>query len=245
MITIRSLRKYLGGRHVLNDISLQIPTGATLALIGPSGTGKSVLLKHVIGLMEPDSGEISLDEHSLTAASYEELGVLRRRMGYVFQDAALLDSLTVSDNLKLALSDADQKDAATTDQRVQDALLAVNLDGTVLQKLPRELSGGTRKRVGIARAIINRPRFMLYDEPTTGLDPQNVDVINDLIVSTKRDLNATSIVITHDIASVRRMADRVALLAHGSIRFEGTPAELEACDDTFVQDFLNIRAEAA
>lgn len=245
MINIRSLRKCLGGHVVLRDVTLHIPAGTTLALIGPSGTGKSVLLKHVIGLFEPDSGDVFLDDDAVTGVSYDELARLRREIGYVFQDAALLDSLNVSDNLKLALSDASQKDARATRRRVLDALRAVNLDSSVLRKLPRELSGGTRKRVGIARAIINRPRFMLYDEPTTGLDPQNVEVINDLIISTKAELNATSIVITHDIASVRRMADQVALLADGSVRFQGTPAELESSADPLVQQFLNVRAEAA
>lgn len=241
MITIASLHKQLAGVPVLRGIDLRVERGEVLAIIGPSGTGKSVLLKHIIGLLEPDQGDVLINDTSVTRASYAELSILRRSMGYVFQDAALLDSLDVETNLRLALDDRD----ADQRRRIMDALALVNLDASVLPKFPRELSGGMRKRVGVARAIINQPAVLLYDEPTTGLDPRNVDAINDLVLSNRSQLGATSIVVTHDIPSLRFIADRVALIAQGAIRFLGTPAELHGSTDPFVLDFISLRAEAA
>jgi phospholipid/cholesterol/gamma-HCH transport system ATP-binding protein len=246
MITIRSLSKTLGRTAVLREINLVVRTGETLALIGPSGTGKSVLLKHIVGLLEPDSGDVLLDDRSVAHASYRQLAELRRSIGYVFQDAALLDSLTVEENLRLALSDTEcHRQPGFARERTLEALENVNLDESVLRKLPRELSGGMRKRVGVARAIINRPRIILYDEPTTGLDPRNVERINELVIKNKQRLGATSIVITHDIPSVQRIADRVALLAHGVVQFDDTPGQLRDCSNPIVRDFLSIRSEAA
>jgi phospholipid/cholesterol/gamma-HCH transport system ATP-binding protein len=246
MITITALTKKLGGTVVLNGIDLDVATGETLALIGPSGTGKSVLLKHIVGLLEPDSGDVRINEHSIAHATYRELATLRQDIGYVFQDAALLDSLTVDENLRLALSDAEcRRDARYAPGRVLEALTNVNLDTSVLRKFPRELSGGMRKRVGVARAIINRPRIILYDEPATGLDPRNVERINELVLKNQERFGATSIVITHDIPSVQRVADRVALLAQGAVQFHGTPAQLRDCSNPIVRDFLSIRSEAA
>lgn len=246
MISIRSLRKTLGNTAVLRGIDLEVHAHETLALIGPSGTGKSVLLKHIIGLLEPDSGDVLIGARSVTSASYRELAELRQQMGYVFQDAALLDSLSVQDNLRLALSDvACRNDPAFASSRMMEALDAVNLDVSVLSKLPRELSGGMRKRVGVARAIINRPAIVLYDEPTTGLDPRNVQRINELVLSNCQRLGATSIVITHDIPSIERIADQVAMLADGVVQFYGTPSELLACDHPVVREFLTIKSEAA
>ena len=240
------MRKALGGTAVLRDVSFDIHAHETLALIGPSGTGKSVLLKHIIGLLEPDAGEVLIGDRSITRANYREIAVLRQQMGYVFQDAALLDSISVEENLRLALSDAAcRKDPAFAHSRILEALDAVNLDVSVLARLPRELSGGMRKRVGVARAIINRPQILLYDEPTTGLDPRNVQRINDLVVSNCQRLGATSIVITHDIPSLERIADQVVMLAEGTVQFHGTPSELAVCDRPIVREFLTIKSEAA
>jgi phospholipid/cholesterol/gamma-HCH transport system ATP-binding protein len=246
MIRIQSLRKSLGNTPVLRGVNFDVHAHETVALIGPSGTGKSVLLKHIIGLLEPDSGDVSINGRSIARASYRELAELRQQMGYVFQDAALLDSLNVQDNLRLALCDgACRSDPEYARTRILETLDAVNLDPSVLSKLPRELSGGMRKRVGVARAIINRPQILLYDEPTTGLDPRNVQRINDLVLSNCHRLGATSIVITHDINSLERIADQVVMLAEGRVQFHGTPAELAACDHPVVREFLTIRTEAA
>jgi phospholipid/cholesterol/gamma-HCH transport system ATP-binding protein len=239
MITVTGLCKSLGGAPVLRGIDLTIETGEIVALIGPSGTGKSVLLKHIVGLLEPDAGEVVVDERSVTLADHRQLGEMRKTMGYVFQDAALLDYLDVQGNLRLAMSDAewrgDRKGAA---DRIAAALAAVNLDGSVLTKMPTELSGGMRKRVGVARAIIHRPRTILYDEPTTGLDPRNVAAIDELVLRNRDRFGATSIVITHDLASVHRIADRVALLDEGRIQFLGSPRDLAQSEIPSVVDFL-------
>lgn len=245
MITIRSLHKTLGGTPVLRGVDLEVQEEETLALIGPSGTGKSVLLKHIVGLLEPDSGDVFVAGRSVAKANARQLADLRRQMGYVFQDAALLDSLTILENLKLAFVDANDTDESAVTDRINDVLEQVNLDPSVLQKSPRELSGGMRKRVGVARALINRPRIMLYDEPTTGLDPRNVERINALVRKNRDYLGATSIMISHDLPAVRQIADRVALLLDGKVRFHGTPAELETSNDPLVSDFINPRPEAA
>jgi phospholipid/cholesterol/gamma-HCH transport system ATP-binding protein len=243
MITIRSLEKSLGGSPVLRGIDLDVQEQETLALIGPSGTGKSVLLKHIVGLLEPDAGDVFVEGRSVARADARELAAMRRKMGYVFQDAALLDSLTILENLQLAISDAEAHEKAM--DRIHDVIEQVNLNEAVLRKYPRELSGGMRKRVGVARALMNRPRIMLYDEPTTGLDPRNVERINELVCKNRDYLGATSIMISHDLAAVQQIADRVALLMDGKVRFHGTPAELKASDDRTVCDFLTKRPEAA
>jgi phospholipid/cholesterol/gamma-HCH transport system ATP-binding protein len=239
MITVTGLRKDLGGAPVLRGIDLVIEDGEILALIGPSGTGKSVLLKHIVGLLEPDSGEVVVDGRSVTRANHRELGEIRKVMGYVFQDAALLDYLDVQGNLRLALSDVDwRKDRSEATARIAAALTAVNLDESVLPKMPSTLSGGMRKRVGVARAIIHQPRTILYDEPTTGLDPRNVVAIDELVLRNRDRFGATSIVITHDIASVHRVADRVALLVDGTVAFLGSPRDLVQSEAAAVLDFL-------
>jgi phospholipid/cholesterol/gamma-HCH transport system ATP-binding protein len=246
MITIRSLHKSLGGAAVLQGVDLDVQEQETLALIGPSGTGKSVLLKHIVGLLEPDSGDVLVEGRSVAHANGRQLAELRRKMGYVFQDAALLDSLTILENLSLAVADAEaQENPRVVSERVHDVLEQVNLDRSVLRKFPRELSGGMRKRVGVARALMNRPRIMLYDEPTTGLDPRNVERINELVRKNRDYLGATSIMISHDLAAVQQIADRVALLMDGKVRFHGTPAALKASDDPIVSDFIRARPEAA
>jgi phospholipid/cholesterol/gamma-HCH transport system ATP-binding protein len=246
MITIRSLHKSLGGAPVLQGVDLDVEEQETLALIGPSGTGKSVLLKHIVGLLEPDSGDVLVEGRSVARAGARELAQLRRQMGYVFQDAALLDSLTILENLNLAIADREaNENPSAVSERIHDVLYQVNLDRSVLRKFPRELSGGMRKRVGVARALMNRPRIMLYDEPTTGLDPRNVERINELVRKNRDYLGATSIMISHDLAAVQQIADRVALLMDGKVQFHGTPAELNASDDPLVCDFISARPEAA
>ena len=239
MIAINDLHKSLGGTPVLRGIDLVIENGEVLALIGPSGTGKSVLLKHIVGLLDPDLGDVYIEDRSVRRASAQELAGMRRSMGYVFQDAALLDSLTVENNLRLALNDAEfRRDNIGALRRIMAAIAAVNLDVAVLAKFPGELSGGMRKRVGVARAIIHEPRILLYDEPSTGLDPRNVAVIDELVLRNRDRFGATSIIVTHDIPSVHRVADRVAVLSEGKVRFLGTPRELNDCDDPHVRNFM-------
>lgn len=239
MITIERLSKRLGGRPVLADVSLEIQRGEVVALVGPSGTGKSVLLKHIIGLLHPDAGDVRINGKSIPRASFHRLTQVRLQLGYVFQDAALLDWLTVGENLRLALPDhlcrGDDNYAPT---RINRALARVNLDAQVIDRFPNELSGGMRKRVGVARAIIHDPHVILYDEPTTGLDPRNVLAINELILSNRAHLGATSVVITHDLASIRQLADRVALLSGGRLVFYGEPDDFFASADSTVRNFI-------
>jgi phospholipid/cholesterol/gamma-HCH transport system ATP-binding protein len=239
MIAVSGLQKRLASAPVLCGIDLTVEAGEILALIGSSGSGKSVLLKHMVGLLEPDAGEVVVDGRSVSRANHRELAEIRRTMGYVFQDAALLDYLNVRDNLRLALSDQDWlRDRQRSAARIQAAIAAVNLDDSVLAKLPTELSGGMRKRVGVARAIIHEPRTILYDEPTTGLDPRNVVAIDELVLRNRDRFGATSVVITHDMSSVHRIADRVALLAEGKVQFHGAPPELVESDEPAVRNFL-------
>lgn len=239
MIHVNGLHKKLGGAPVLQGVDLVIEAGEVLALIGPSGTGKSVLLKHIVGLLDPDHGDVVINNRSVRCANARELAEMRRSMGYVFQDGALLDSLTVRRNLRLALSDTEYRhDPNGANNRIRTAIAAVNLDDTVLDKLPSQLSGGMRKRVGVARAIIHEPRVLLYDEPSTGLDPRNVAAIDELVVRNRDRFGATSVIVTHDIPSVHRIADRVGLLAEGRVRFLGTPQELLASNDPHVTNFM-------
>jgi phospholipid/cholesterol/gamma-HCH transport system ATP-binding protein len=243
MISIACLTKSIAGTLILDGLNLEIRHGEIVAIIGPSGTGKSVLLKHVVGLMQPDAGDVMIDGSSIVRARSGELSRLRRRVGYVFQDAALLDSLTIEENLRLALDDrlcARQPERCRL--QVQAALEAVNLDSDVLRRLPGELSGGMRKRVGVARALIHEPDIVLYDEPTTGLDPQNINVINEVIIRS-RERHATSLVVTHDLQSIPTYADRVVLLSQGKMRFDGTPAEFIASGDPLVRSFTSSPPE--
>jgi phospholipid/cholesterol/gamma-HCH transport system ATP-binding protein len=240
MIAVSDLHKSLGGAPVLRGIDLLIEAGEVLALIGPSGTGKSVLLKHIVGLLDPDDGDVFIENRSVRRANARELAEMRRSMGYVFQDAALLDSLTVEHNLRLALNDAEfRRDNKGALRRIMAAIAAVNLDVAVLAKFPGELSGGMRKRVGVARAIIHEPRILLYDEPSTGLDPRNVAAIDELVLRNRDRFGATSIIVTHDIPSVHRIADRVAMLSEGKVRFLGTPRELNESEDPHVRNFMH------
>jgi phospholipid/cholesterol/gamma-HCH transport system ATP-binding protein len=239
MIRIRALHKQLGSARVLQGVDVDVAPGEIMALIGPSGTGKSVLLKHIVGLLEPDSGDVTVEGCSVPRADAATLAQLRRRMGYVFQDAALLDFLTVEQNLRLALPDQEYRHAeSAASARIRNAIAMVNLSADVLPKYPDELSGGMRKRVGVARAIIHEPRLLLYDEPATGLDPRNVAAIDELVLRNRDRFGATSLIVTHDIPSVHRVADRVLLLTEGRVRFLGTPRELVESDNEYVTNFL-------
>ncbi len=239
MIEFRNLHKSFGSLVVLAGVDLTVEEGETLALLGPSGTGKSVLLKHAIGLLQPDEGDVIVDGISISEASDDELKSVRRRLGYVFQNAALFDSLTVAENLHLAQTD--EKGGVPLERSRAEAvelLERVNLDASVLNKYPGELSGGMRKRVGVARAIASRPRYLLWDEPTTGLDPVNADNIDELIVELSRELRVTSIVVTHDLDTAFDVGDRIALLYEGRIRANAAPAQILESTDPVVMRFV-------
>lgn len=240
-IQIRGLHKSFDSQKVLQGIDLDISRGETLVLVGPSGEGKSVLLKHIIGLLYPDAGSIQFDGTSLCGLTERQLAPLRRRIGYLFQNAALFDSLTVEQNVAFPLIEAGIKNPVELQSRVQEALEVVELDAHK-DKMPINLSGGMRKRVGIARAIVGRPEIILYDEPTAGLDPIVTDVIDHLIKRLQKRYHVTSVVITHDIASVFKIADRVVILKNGVVYFNGSPDQLRHSPDTFIQDFIAGRS---
>jgi phospholipid/cholesterol/gamma-HCH transport system ATP-binding protein len=239
MIEFRNLHKSFDEHHVLQGVDLLVEEGETLALLGPSGTGKSVLLKTAIGLLEPDQGDVVVDGISIARATAEQLRYVRMRLGYVFQNAALFDSLTVAENLWLAQTDERaHKQVRACRHEAADLLRKVNLDPGVLDKYPGELSGGMRKRVGVARAIAHKPRYLLWDEPTTGLDPVNADNIDELILELGTELGVTSIVVTHDLDTAFEVGDRIALLYEGRIRAIGRPAEMLESTDPIVMRFV-------
>lgn len=240
-IRVTGLAKSFGEQKTLQGVDLDIYHGETLVLIGPSGEGKSVLLKHIIGLLNPDEGKVELEGTDLSHMKERELLKMRRRMGYLFQNSALFDSLTVAQNVAFPLIEAGIRDQAEIDKRVQEALELVEL-GEHKDKMPVNLSGGMRKRVGIARAIIGRPDCVLYDEPTAGLDPIVTDVIDLMISRLQKRFQVTSIVITHDMGSVFKIADRVAMLKNGVIYFIGTPDALKQSTDPEIQNFIAGRS---
>lgn len=242
MIEYRGVWKSFGGDAVLRGVDLNVREGETLVLLGPSGTGKSVLLKHAIGLLMPDRGDVLVDGLSIPSASPAQLKRVRRNVGYVFQNAALFDSMTVLQNLAIALDAEDTvRPLAATRPEAEALLRRVNLEPAVLDLLPAALSGGMRKRVGVARAIASRPAYVLYDEPTTGLDPVNAETIDGLIMGLARDLGVTSIVVTHDLESAFQVGDRVALLTEGELRACGTPQEILESEDPVVRRFMHRR----
>jgi phospholipid/cholesterol/gamma-HCH transport system ATP-binding protein len=233
---------------VLAGVNLVVDDGETLGLVGPSGTGKSVLLKTTIGLILPDRGDVLVDGESVVAAGREALQGIRQKAGYVFQNAALFDSLSVYENVALGLQEAVARRLGPNEvaRRVATALEEVNLDpAAVFPKLPAELSGGMRKRVGLARAIVGRPAILLYDEPVTGLDPVNTAAVDRLIAQISRHIGVTSIVVTHDVEGALDLCDRVALLDSGSLRFVGTPGDFRESADPLVRAFADRRAAAA
>jgi phospholipid/cholesterol/gamma-HCH transport system ATP-binding protein len=232
---------------ILSGVHLTVQTGETISIVGPSGTGKSVLLKTTNGLLPPDRGDVKIDGVSVYGHTDGDLDAIRRKVGYVFQYAALFDSMNVFENVCMGLPDGEAKRARSPEvfRKVCDALENVNLEPAyVLAKLPSELSGGMRKRVGLARAIVGRPEIILYDEPVTGLDPVNTAAVSRLILDIRERTHVTSIVVTHDIEQALDISDRVALLEHGRLRFVGPPAEFRASQDPVVRAFADRRAAA-
>ena len=242
MIQLKNVHKAFGSKHILQGFTLDVPDGETMVIIGYSGTGKSVAIKHIVGLLEPDAGEVWVDGLRVDTLSRRELYGLRARIGYVFQFAALFDSLTVGENVAMGLrKQGELSDREITD-RVHEALDLVDLPG-VEERFPAELSGGMRKRVGIARAIALRPKYILYDEPTTGLDPVTSAVIDQLMVRMREKLGVTGIVITHDMRSAYTVGTRIAMLYEGRVRWQGTIDEIRATDDPVVRQFVEGRPE--
>jgi phospholipid/cholesterol/gamma-HCH transport system ATP-binding protein len=242
MIRIRGLRKKLGGKQVLDGIELDVPAGCTLVILGRSGTGKSVLLKHIIGLMQPDEGTIEVDGQIITGLSERELNEVRKRFGMLFQSAALFDSLSVGENIALPLREHTHMTPAEISQRVRERLEWVGMQG-IEENRTSSLSGGMRKRVGLARAIAMDPAYILYDEPTTGLDPIMADVINRLIRSLQKRIGVTSIVVTHDLHSAMQVGDELALIHGGRVVFTGTPAEARETESVLVRQFIEGNSE--
>jgi phospholipid/cholesterol/gamma-HCH transport system ATP-binding protein len=233
---------------VLTGVDLTVGSGETLSIVGPSGTGKSVLLKTTIGLIVPDQGDVFVDGQSVVEATSEQLQAVRKKAGYVFQNAALFDSMNVLENVSLGLLDEEIRSLGRAEvlRRVSAALENVNLDAeAVLGKLPAELSGGMRKRVGLARAIVGEPEILLYDEPVTGLDPINSAAVDRLISAIAERMHVTSIVVTHDIEGAMTISDRIALLEGGKLRFVGTPDAFRKSEEPLVRAFVNREAAFA
>mgnify|MGYP001814980775 FL=1 len=241
-IELKEIHKAFGSNKVLRGFSLDVKDGETLAVVGQSGSGKSVALKHVVGLLRPDDGQVWVDDQRLGELSQEELYEVRRRVGYVFQFAALFDSLSVGENVGLGLQRIEGMTDRAISERVRECLALVDLEGYE-DRYPAQLSGGQRKRAGLARAIATNPKYLLYDEPTTGLDPVTTTVIDRLIIRTREELGVTSVVITHDMGSAYRIADRIGMLYEGVIRFMGTPEEVQACPDPVVRGFIDGKPE--
>ena len=241
MLEVRGLRKSLGDHEVLRGVDLRLAGGRTMVIIGRSGGGKSVLLKHLIGLLHPDAGEIFIEGQNIARLSERQLGPIRKKVGILFQHGALFDSMSVEDNVAFPLREHGERDAKTIRRRVAEALAMVDLDGQQ-RKMPVNLSGGMKKRVALARAIISQPHCILYDEPTAGLDPVVSDSINLLIRRLQTQLGVTSLVVTHDMKSAFDIADRIAYLKGGSIYFEGTREALQASPDEDIQDFIAGRS---
>ncbi|MFL5334335.1 MAG: ABC transporter ATP-binding protein [Geminicoccaceae bacterium] len=242
-IAIRGLTKSFGPKKVLQGVDLDLPAGRSLVVIGGSGTGKSVLIKCVLGLMIPDSGSIRIDGVEVVGASRATMDELRRKFGMLFQGGALFDSLPVWENVAFGLLATDRVDRAEATAKAVATLGMVGLGPEVATLMPAELSGGMQKRVGLARAIAHAPEILFFDEPTTGLDPIMADVINGLIVRCVRQLGATALSITHDMASVRKIADRVAMLYGGKIVWEGAVDQIDASGNGYVDQFIHGRAE--
>src|SRR5687768_4140877 len=241
MIRLVDVHKAFGPKRVLSGFTLEVNEGETTVIIGYSGTGKSVAIKHIVGLLEPDAGTVFVDGQEVPALSRRELYSLRARIGYVFQFAALFDSLSIGENVAMGLRKQNELSEREIAERVAEALDLVDLPG-VDGRFPAELSGGMRKRVGIARAIALRPKYLLYDEPTTGLDPVTSAVIDQLMVRMREKLGVTSIVITHDLRSAYTVGTRMAMLYEGRVRQEGTVDEIRHSTDPVVRQFIEGRA---
>lgn len=253
MISIAGLKKSFGEKVVLRDVSFSIPAGKTTCIIGKSGCGKSVLLKHIVGLLKGDAGTISVDGKNIQDLTTKELFEMRRHVGYVFQGAALFDSLTVYENVVISLVEHGVRDTNMLESEARRVLSSVGLlpdpsevsslefdreFALLRSKKPSDLSGGMRKRVGVARALVGRPEYIMYDEPTTGLDPITSQQIDDLVATLAKSLNVTSVVITHDMFSVFNVADYVVMLDKGIVQFQGGVDELRSSQDPVVVEFL-------
>lgn len=240
-IQIENLHKSFGDQEVLAGIDLTINRGESVAVIGRSGSGKSVLIKHIIRLLEPDRGRVLFNGADIATLDGKALVAVRRRIGMLFQSAALFDSMTVAENVGLGLKESRRFTQEEIDRKVKEKLDMVGL-AEAIDKYPSELSGGMRKRVGLARAIADDPEVLLYDEPTTGLDPITSDMIDDLITDLNQKLKVTSIAVTHDMRSATRIAQRIIMLYLGKVRFDGTPEELQKTDDEVVRQFVEGRS---
>jgi phospholipid/cholesterol/gamma-HCH transport system ATP-binding protein len=242
MIELIDVHKRFGSKRVLNGFSLKVEEGGTVSLVGFSGAGKSVALKHIVGLLTPDSGKVRVDDEEVPNLTRPELYALRRRLGYVFQFAALFDSMTVAENLAMGLVKHGGYSKEEIRERISESLTRVELEGFE-ERYPAELSGGQRKRAGLARAIAFRPKYLLYDEPTSGLDPVTTAVIDRLILKMRDDLGVTSLVITHDMGSAYKISDRIAMLYEGRVLEEGTPEEIQRSENPVVRGFVEGKPE--
>jgi len=242
-IRVRNLHKSFGDKHVLKGLDLDVGAGESVVVIGGSGTGKSVLLKCILGLLAPEEGSIEVDGEEVVGMSGQDLERIRRKFGMLFQNAALFDSLSVWENVAFGLTQGEGMARAEAKEIALAKLAAVGLGPEVGQLWPAELSGGMRKRVGLARAIATEPEIIFFDEPTTGLDPIMGDVINDLIVACVHELGATALSITHDMASARKIANHIAMLFDGKIIWAGPVSEIDSSDNPYVDQFIHGRAE--
>src|SRR5881398_2544052 len=242
MIVVRALAKKIGRQEILSGVDLEVRTGETLAIIGRSGGCKSVLLKHLVGLMEPDTGEIWIQGQNIIGMNERQLGIIRQKVGILFQGGALFDSMTVEENIAFPLHEAGERNPDILRAKVNEMLEVMEMEGQE-DKMPESLSGGMKKRDGLARSIIRRPSCVLYDEPTSGLDPVVADSINRLIRRLQRRFGMTSVVVTHDMKSAFDVADRIAYLHEGRIYFNGTANQLQQSSDPLIQDFLLGRSD--
>ncbi len=238
MIEVKEIYKSFGSNNVLKGISFKINHGESVAIIGKSGIGKSVLLKHLIGLIKPDSGEVWVEEKLVNSLSFSQLQEVRAQCGMVFQFGALFDSMSVKENIGLALSKLSKMNAEEVDLQITKSLQEVGMENSE-NLMPSSLSGGMKKRVGIARAIAIKPKYLLYDEPTTGLDPVMTDSINRLILKIHKHEDVTSIMVTHELRTVFEVAERVIMIHNGRIKFDGTPEQIKLSEDRVVQQFIS------
>lgn len=237
VIVVEDLHKSFAGFKVLAGINVTMMPGTTTVILGASGSGKTVLMKHIMGLFKPDQGRVIIDGEDITHMPRQKLSVFRTRMGMVFQSAALFDSMTVFENCAFPLREHTKLSEAEIQQKVKEKLAVVDLHD-VEQKFPAELSGGMRKRVGLARAIVREPKIVLYDEPTTGLDPLTTESVDEMIINARERLGVTSVVISHDIGSAFHIGDRIAVINEGRIVEEGTPDEVRNTKEPFTRHFL-------
>lgn len=238
MVEIKNLHKQFDELVVLDDVSLEVKNGENFVVFGRSGTGKSVLIKCIVRLLEPDSGSIKIDNTDILNLKTKELNTVRKQLGFLFQSAALYDSMTVQQNLEFPLIRHFDFDAGQREEKVRSVLKKVSLEDAI-NKMPAELSGGMRKRIGLARAIITEPKLILYDEPTTGLDPITAKEISQLILELQKELSMTSVIVTHDLLCAEIIADRAIVLNEGSIQYEGTINELTVSDEPFLRNFFS------